>query len=289
MPLQKDLTKDELDSLVARAEDLIGFPLAELLRRHRQGMKSKTPPIRPHRLIILFERLRESLEAGANPIMDGAVAVNAAELDTALNLFDEWRDAQAWPEFQKALQDPSNYLHAVGALAVASTLKEKHAAVALQASRADARSADLLMTVTDKLELNLEVKAPSALWQPRVSLSVGHALAIVRSSLRSAGLGSSGQLAAGRPAILAIAGMFLSDESFNLMTRAMAATLLSSGRRWPHLLGIALFNLRQRIEVSGERVHILLEHESTLRRNRHYSGGLTINGDWAGPWRLEEH
>jgi hypothetical protein len=288
MPLQKDLTKDELDSLVARTEGLIGLPLAELLRRHRQGMTSKTPPIRPHRLIILFERLRESLKAGASPIMEGAVAINAAELDTALNLFDEWRESEAWPEVQKALQDPMSYLHAVGTLAVASTLKEKHAAVALQASRATGRSADLLMTVTDKLVLNLEVKAPADLWQPTESLPIGRALMIVRASLRSAGLGAKGQLPIGYPAILAIAGMLLSDESFDLMTTAAEATLSSLGRGWPHLLGIAIFNLRQRIEVSGDRVHVLLEHVSTLRRNPDYSERLTIAGDWAGPWRLEE-
>jgi hypothetical protein len=127
------------------------------------------------------------------------------------------------------------------------------------------------MTVTDKLALNLEVKAPAALWQPTESLLIGRALMIVRASLRSAGLGAKGQLPIGHPAILAIAGMLLSDESFDLMTTAAEATLSSLGRGWPHLLGIASFNLRQRIEVSGDRVHVLLEHVSTLRRNPHYS------------------
>jgi hypothetical protein len=237
--------------------------------------------------MTLFTRLHDSLEPGASSVLQGAAALAAAELHSSLSFFDEWKSSPAWPGFRGALQDPSNYLHTVGSLAVASTLKEKHPDVTLQVPKPNARSADILMRTATGSELAVEVKAPQSLWQAPEGISPRLALVTVFKSLIRAGLGSTGQLAPTQPGLLAIATLLLPDGSFDQITNAMERALPILGSNRNHLLGLAIFNLRQRITTSGDVLHILLEHESTIRRNPSYSGAVVVDGDWAGPWRLK--
>jgi hypothetical protein len=143
------------------------------------------------------------------------------------------------------------------------------------------------MRTANGSELAVEVKAPQSLWQPSEAISLSVALFTVIRSLRGAGLGSAGQLAPRQAGLLAIATLLLPDESFDVLTNAMERALHIMGRHRDHLLGLAVFNLHQRVLPSGDLLHILLEHQSTLRRNRSYSGAVVVAGDWAGPWRIE--
>lgn len=286
MPTERLLDRAQFESLLARTEELLGPAFSKVLRRHLHGLKSATPPQQTHRLMTLFSRLQDALDPHASPVLLNAAGLAAAELHSSLSFLDEWKCSPAWPGFRSALQDPANYLHTVGTLAVASTLREKHPEVTLQIPEANSRSADVLMRTENGAYLAVEVKAPQSLWQAPAELSSRAALDIVLRSLFRAGLGPAGQLAPSKPGLLAMTTLLLPDRSYDELTNAMERALRIMGRNREHLLGLAIFNLQQRVEASKDVVHILLEHQSTLRRNPFYSGGVVVDGDWAGPWRL---
>ncbi len=283
--IDRRLTQEEIRSLVSRAELLIDKPLERLLEKHAAAVASGIRPRHRHRLIELLLRLRAAADL-SNELLIGAAAANAAELNAALDLYDEWRDSPAWRDFQRALRSPQDYLHAFGTLSVANMLRVHHPAVELVAITGAGRTPDLMLTIANQRGLAVEVKAPQALWQRDTALEVREAMWMVRNCLGSAGTGAGGQLAAGRPGILVITGFLLSQETFDVLQHGTEVALQTQKPRRPDLLGIALFNLRQRVDVVDGRVQVLLEEQSRLGRSPHYSGRLQLVGDWGKAWQL---
>jgi hypothetical protein len=283
--IDKRLTHEEIHSLVARAELLIGKPLGRLIEKHAAAVATGVPPRHRHRLIELLLQLRAAADL-SNELLIGAAAANAAELNAALDLYDAWSHSAAWRDFQRALSSPSDYLHAFATLSVANMLRIHHPAVELVAISAAGRTPDLMLTIPNQHGLAVEVKAPQAMWQRESALEVREAMWMVRNCLGSAGTGVRGQLAAGRPGILVIAGFLLSDETFDGLQHGAEVALQTQDPRRPDLLGIALFNLRMRVELIDGRVQVLLEEQSRLGRSPHYSGRLQLVGDWGKAWRL---
>lgn len=283
--IDKRLTHEEISSLVGRAELLIGKPLERLISRHAAAVASGVRPRHRHRLIELLLRLRAAADL-SNELLIGAAAANAAELNAALDLYDEWNQSPAWPDFQRALCSPRDYLHAFGTLSVANMLRLHHPAVELLATSGAGRTPDLMLRIPNQHGLAFEVKAPQAIWQRDSALDVREAMWIVRNCLSSAGTGAGGQLAAGRPGILVIGGFLLSQDTFNVLQHGAEVVLQTQDPRRPDLLGIALFNLRVRVELVNGRVQVLLEEQSRLGRSPHYAGRLQLVGDWGKAWRL---
>jgi hypothetical protein len=277
--VEKRFTPDEVQSLTARAEQLLGRSLEKLLERHATAGSARP---RRHRLIELLLRMRE---AAAEPdgLRAGVAAVNAPELHAILDLYDEWHGSAAWPEFQRSLNSPADFLHAVATLAMASQLRLRHPRTELVAAVGNDKHADLMLMVSEQHDLAMEVKAPQKLWQRDRALEVGEAMRIVRAALRD----SQGQLSPKRPGVLVVAGFHLSTETFEVLTDGAEMVLQTLAPLRPYLLGIALqdFGVVAGMQKPG-LASLWLVQRSRLGHNHHYRGRVRLVGKWDGDWTL---
>jgi hypothetical protein len=83
-------------------------------------------------------------------------------------------------------------------------------------------------------------------------LDAGGAIDIVRRTLKKAGTGTGGQLAA--PGILVLAGWAMSDETFEVLSAGIGTVLSALRARKLNLFGIAEFNMRFTPAVENGRV-----------------------------------
>ncbi len=104
--ITKAWSEAEIQSLIERAELLVGRPLAGLIAKHSAAIAVGTAPRHRHRLIELILRLKV---AAANPdgLVAGAAAVSAAEINAVLDLYEDWTNSQAFADFQRALGTPA--------------------------------------------------------------------------------------------------------------------------------------------------------------------------------------
>jgi hypothetical protein len=238
-----------------------------------------------HRLGELLRQLDDFAAGRLTPLQEDMALLNAAEVDSILALADGWLTSLAWPEVRRQLRTADEYLHAVGCLAVGTMLKEHHPATRLIVATGRGRHPDLRLQVSEHEILAVEVKAPTALWQPLKSLDGGKAARIVRAAVADAGL-KIGQLSAKESAVLAIAGLLVGQTTYDTLVQAFEAYLHDDGDRWPHLLGLAVFNIRLVPSFESNRVIVQSEQQSVIRRNPRYRGELRIDDDWSRPWRL---
>jgi hypothetical protein len=274
----KNLSAADAVSLRQRAEALVG----------RDKVKSwLSANIRPpkHRLGLLLKRLNDFANGTLTPLEEDVALLSAAEVDSVLSLAEEWKDSSAWSEVRRGLRDSGEYLHAVGTLAVGSMLRVRHPSTQLVVATAGGRDPDVALEVAETESLSVEVKAPARLWQPASSLDAAESLHITRAALSAAGY-KIGQLRAGVPGVLALAGLLIPQSTYDVLVRSFELHLTDEGAKWPHVLGLAIFNLRLTPGLEGGRVTISSEQQSVLRRNPHYQGRLWIESDWSGPWRL---
>jgi hypothetical protein len=271
-----------IQSLWDRAEVLLGpAEFAALIASHRNG----TAKVR-HRLINQLLTLDDARSGRLSLVAQGAAFVSMAEVDSVLAFAEEWQSSAAWPEVRRGLRAAAEYLHSVGVVAVASMLKVRHPATELVVANAGAREPDLILVVSNGLPVAIEVKAPVALWQPASELDQAAGLRVIRSALASAGT-VQGQLRASRPGILALSGLLVGQDTYDMLTECFEMHLKKEGGLMPHLLGLAVFNLRERVvQPDPARVSTLLEQQSTLRRSPAYTGPMIIDDDWSRPWRL---
>jgi hypothetical protein len=238
-----------------------------------------------HRLGVLLRRVDEYANGRLNEVAEDAALLSAAELDSVLTLAEAWQASPSWTDVRRGLRDAGEFFHAVGTLAVGSMLRERHPSTHLVVSTPGGREPDVMLEVPEAETLAVEVKARPRLRQPTHALGLAESLAVVRTSLSSAGW-ASGQLRAGRPGVLAVAGLLMPQSTYDLLVQSFKVTLQDRGIQWPHILGLAVFNLRLRPELEGGRVTVASEQQSVLRRNPNYRGRLWIDDDWSRPWRL---
>lgn len=238
-----------------------------------------------HRLGELLRRLDDFVAGRLARLQEDMALLNAAEVDSVLVLADEWQASPAWPEVRRQLRTANEYLHAVGCLAVGTMLKEHDPATRLVVATSQGRHPDLRLEVSELQMLAVEVKAPTWLWQPPTNLDGEKASRIVRAAVADAGL-KIGQLSARESAVLAIVGLLMGQTTYDTLVRAFETYLREEGSRWPHLLGLAVFNIRLVPSLEANHVIVRSEQQSVIRRNPSYLGGLWIDDDWSRPWRL---
>jgi hypothetical protein len=277
--------KVSVAALRARAAAILGSPeLDALLKSHREG----DPKVR-HRLADQIVRLEDAAGGRLSPIAEDAAGVTATEVDSVLTFAEDWQSSTAWLEVLRSLRLPGEYLHAVGTLAVASLLRVHHPKTdIIVAPGKSRRMADLQLSVPDVAPMKVEVKAPLALWQPTSSLDLGQAAQIARRAIDKAGTNVGGQLPQEHPGILAIAGLLMSQQTYDALVTGCEIVLKTDGHLMPQLLGLAVCNLRQGAFPEGGRVSITLEQQSVLRRNPSYTGNLWIDNDWSKSWSVVE-
>ena len=78
----------------------------------------------------------------------------------------------------------------------------------------------------------------------------------------------------------------MSQDPYDSLVTSFELHLREEGQKTPHLLGLAVFNLRERVVSDAGRPSTLLEQQSVVRRNPAYNGPLVIDNDWSGPWHL---
>lgn len=210
--------------------------------------------------------------------------MNAPELRAFLDLYDEWHGSSAWPELQRMLCSPAEFLHTVSTLAIANLLPTRHPKTGLVVGMGGEKHPDLMLMVADLYQLAVEVKAPQSLWQLDRALSLGEAMHIIRLQLRE----SKGQLSPDCSGVLAIAGLHMSTETFEILTHAGNLVFENMEPTRPYLLGVALHNLSVRAgtEFAG-LASIWLDQRSRLGRNKNYRGPIQLVGDWSGAWELK--
>jgi hypothetical protein len=281
---EKQWTPAELRSVIARAEQLIGKDLDDLVRRVNKGRMSPTPPKHEHKFIESLLLLRRASDEPNNAVLQDPASIAVVDVDGILHVFEDWSPDPAWPEFQRAMSDPRQFLHAVTTLIVASSLKDHHPAVRLVASSTPGRSPDLAVDVTDKRELSIEVKTSPEL--AINTLSQFDALKFVTKALKAVGTGSGSQVAAGKPALLVIGGLHMDDTNFERLTEASEYVLAHKLGSKSHLLGIVVTKLFYKVGLAHGHVEVVLSQESRVRRNSAYAGDLKLEGDWSGDWHL---
>ena len=223
-------------------------------------------------------RLDDAKNGKLSLVAQNAALMSMPEADSVLAFAEEWQTSPAWPEVRIGLRSAAEYLHSVGVLAVGSMLKVRHPDTQLVVAKASGREPDVMLVVTDGLPLAVEVKAPPALWQPTTRLDFGMGLHLLRNALASAGT-VQGQLRADRPGVLALAGLLMGQDTYDTLVTCFELHLKAGGQGAPHLLGLAVFNLRERVQPEPGRVSTLLEQQSVLRRNPAYDGPFIIDND----------
>jgi hypothetical protein len=283
MTATRSYSSEAVDALWRRAKGIIGGQqLGILLRRHRKGAL-----LVRHRLIDQLIVLDEFRAGRLTAIREDAALVALPEVDSILTLAEEakgYATPAAWKEIRRGFVSPAEYLHSVGVVQVASLLHVHHPAVAFIAS-GTTREPDLILEVTDALPLAVEVKAPAILWLPSAALDLSAGRHLIRNTLANAGT-VQGQLREDRPGVLALSALLMSQHTYDTLVLSCEHHLASDGAKTPHLLGLAVANLRGRVESEPGRVLPLLEQQSVIRRNPSYQGPLVIDNDWAGPWHL---
>lgn len=278
-------SSEAVEDLLQRAAAIFGDGrFGELMQEHRSGS-----PLVRHRLIDQLIAIDDLRQGRLSPIREDAALAALPEIDSVITLTEEARDnasARAWNDVHRGFTSAAEYLHSVGVVQVASLLRVHHPRTEFIAGPADgAREPDLVLLVNETLPLAVEVKAPTVLWQPTTRLGIAEGRHLIRNTLASAGT-VQGQLRADRPGVLAMTGLLMSDETYDTLVMCFEHHLASEGSKTPHLLGLAIANLRQRVESSPGKVSPLLEQKSVIRRNPAYDGALHIDNDWAQPWRL---
>ena len=278
-------TSEELRSLIARAETLLGQNLDNLIQKHVNSRGLPTPQQNSHRLIEQLLLLRH---AAANPddaLAVGIAAVAGAEVGGILDVFEEWRNDPVWPEFQRALNSPEEYLHAVTTLSVASALRLHHPGTQLVASGGPTQSADLRMVVTDEHSLAVEVKTSPDFGSRGRGMTQSEAFVAIERALRKASKGFDGQLKDGHPCVLVIGGFNIDSETFNALGNAAGAVLAKRPER-RNLLAIVVSDISIVAKQEAGRPTVELAHKTRIRSNDRYSGPLRFVGEWAGEWHL---
>jgi hypothetical protein len=270
--------------VIGQSEALLGLQLADLVKEYHRGRAYATRPPHEHRLVELLVRARDAAAAPGDGLLEDAAVVTSVELDAVLAICDEWSQEPVWPEFQRMLQVPGEYLHAISTLAVASALRVRHPGTRLVASGQTGRTADLHLEVPQEHGLRVEVKAPDALYRSAHPLDAGIAIDTVQRAIKKAGTGARGQLAA--PGILVIAGWAMSEETFEVLSAGTKVVLDAMKDHKTNLFGIAEFNMRFTPALENGRVAVRQEQVSRLHRHLGYRGDLTLDGDWAGEWTL---
>lgn len=273
----RGFTVAEAQALQLRAEAVVGKD------RVNAWLAASTTPV--HRLGALLRRLDDYANGRLSPLAEDAASLSAAEADSVLTLAEKWEASPAWPDVRRGLRDAGEYLHSVGTLAVGSMLRERHPSTQLIVATARGREPDLLLEVPETESVAVEVKAPPRLWQPTQALGLAESLRVVRTAFSSAGW-AIGQLGASRPGVLAVAGFLMPQSTYDLLAQSFEVVLTDRGAQWPHILGLAVFNLRLRPELEDGRVTVASEQQSVLRRNPSYRGHVCIDEDWSRRWRL---
>lgn len=270
-----------LEQLAADSVALLGDRYEKLLRSHRRGLASLTPPGIQHRLVELIDYAKTTAVAIAehddpDPLdIDGDLIT---ELMTTVTLFHRWRFHPAWPALVASLTNPTEVQHSVMTLLVASYLVDSGNGVGIvENEQLQGRVPDLWAQPTVVERLDLEVKTPLALRGPRAQeLQRSGAIQLIERLFNEAASSTRGQLNPTKSGILAIGGYHLGEREIETLGSAASEVLGRQRRSKPHVVGILLCEASYEYGVTGAGMSMTPIMKQRLVRHPGYAGGLTV-------------
>jgi hypothetical protein len=189
------------------------------------------------------------------------------ELDALLRLLDRWKHHPLYPDIIQALH--SEYVHTFIGLAAASFLEDAGNGVIWQKTGAG-RAADLLIIIRPQEYIGVEIKVPTALCTPKSTLSDSETRSLVKTALKRAGTGVSGQLSPTRPGLLVIGGFHLRHQDIDTLARAATHLLEKAARahHHAHLLGIMVIDVGVLLEFKESPNTEFVRKPSSLVKTR---------------------
>lgn len=291
--------KQILDSRMLRG---IGRQAILLLGRHyralaesdQRGQKSKTRPMRRHRLIELIRYSEKAAgmlakqDPGQPLVLDGDAL---SELLTTVSLFARWRHHPLWPSLRDSIVNPDEVQHTVMTLGIASMLVDAGNGVGLvDHSAAKQRVPDLWLVPRIIERLEIEVKTPLALRAPGPEGLKTDAMALVTELVDAAASTKGGQLNPEHSGIVAIGSFHLGPKGLDEVEAAIQKVLDRQARakRKPHLIAVIVLEVTHQLTTSVDQSGAVISTSFSPAINHRlvvhpaYGGTLSIN---QSPWQ----
>jgi hypothetical protein len=163
------------------------------------------------------------------------------ELRALLQSLERWQKHPFWSSMVRGFAN--EYQHTVITLAAATYFEDAGNNVEFQDARSK-RAPDLFLVLTPQDRVAVEVKVPNDLRAPHVALGYEKLLKLVKSSMKKAGTGRSGQLSRQNPSMLVIGSFRTWASDRGDFERAATDYLRLAARsgRHKHLLSIGLLS-----------------------------------------------
>jgi len=229
-------------NILQRLQELLGEDVySEVLAKDRRGMNSKTSPVDRHPLARLIHGFSPAIHLAlqeARPYIDPAVV---AELHAIVEILQRAAKETVWEEIRSTCSTAHDFRHMLIEFLTVEMLERTFRRVLpVLSTTNEKREPDLKLDLQPPM--HLEVKVPQRLVRTLADtseLDADHATDLVDRLTRSA-IGSSGQIRADRPGMLAIGGFNLVGEEVQRLEASATAYMARRGQRYPFLVSMGL-------------------------------------------------
>ena len=232
----------------------------------------------PHRLIYLEERMRYSIE-GLSQEPPTADFPALCEISTFAFLLERFKTNSAWRELVEELRQGTSFAHHLVSLIYVYVQRLRGNEVDfIRSAKSSGKEADLVQYTPYKDRINVEVKAPLALWSldPEVDIDADK---IVEKAWKK----SRGQRS-GETSSLIIGGLYLSLSTVEQLREAADRLLERKKNKTVLAIQIYTFSVTFRDVVSKEP--LVLGSNSSMSPAHKYA--VSPNPYYTGPVRLKQ-
>lgn len=264
-----------LHGLLVSTQILLEDDFDRLHTSYLKGQKSKTKSKNPHRLMYLYERVKQCIEPLKRNVIEDLNAI--MELNNVIGFLNRFKNDPSWNEIKRQLIDPDNHAHSVVLMQTAAFLTDAGNSVWIyQENEQNIRNADL-RTLSDAVNyMEFEVKAPRALQNPTSPLTQRKSDNIIDNAFRKARRGNKPQLH-DNPCMLVVGGSMLHPSDIDLLERSANSLLRKKVR--PKLYGISIVGVTG-VDIqtkSQQKLDIKTNYHIRLARNPSYDNSIVID------------
>ena len=236
--------------------------------------------------MVAYSLLQASLETleSAAPEIDGTALI---EIHTLLALVERWQNHPDIDALIHVLSLREEYPHTSLLLSFASYLEDAGNVVEFVPTASE-RTPDLRLRFGYWDWMNLEVKAPMALFRPRQPIgSADQAYNLIAQTVKKARTGSRGQLARAHRGVLVIGGFYYDRSSVNLLATEAERYLAYAQHvgKHKHLEAIQIVNFTVQVdpmhvdgvEARGLILSRVVRHPGFVGRSSIETSGPSLN------------
>lgn len=270
-----ELDVNMLRNLLVSTQVLLEDEFDRLHARYLKGQNSRTKSKNPHRLMYLYERVKQCIEPLEQNIIEDINAI--MELNNVIGFINRLKNDPSWNEIKRQLIDPDNYAHSIILMQTATFLTDAGNSVWIyQESEQNTRNADLRILSDAVNYMEFEVKAPRALQNATSPLTQRKSDNIIDNAFKKARRGAKPQLH-DNPCMLVVGGSMLYPSDIDLLEQS-ANSLLEKKVR-PKLYGISIVGVTG-IDIqnkSQEKLDIKTNYHIRLARNPSYDNSIVLD------------